>query len=168
VLVTHDHFDHLDVDRLVTASEADPSFVVFGPAAVACAPSARPRWRSRPGGVHGGGLAVRAVGGVHAEIYGGAPGTSNLGYLIDDGVYHPGNALHVPTNPVETLLVPACAPWLKLAEAIDFVRAVGPARTHPIHEAMLSDVGQASTDRWLGLKSGTENSRIPIGQTVTG
>jgi L-ascorbate metabolism protein UlaG (beta-lactamase superfamily) len=170
VLVTHDHFDHLDVERLVRAGKADSSFVVFGPSAVAEQLRAL---GAAAVAVEAGqeftvaGFAVRAVGGTHAEIYDGAPGTSNLGYLIEGGVYHPGDALHVPTEPVETLLLPACAPWLKLAEAIDFVRAVGPARAHPIHEAMLSDVGQASTDRWLDLKSGTEYSRIPIGQTVT-
>ena len=170
VLVTHDHFDHLDVERLVAAGTANSSFVVFGPAAAteqlrALGATAVTVEAGQEFTVAG--FSVREVGGAHDAVYDGAPGTSNLGYLIEGGVYHPGDALHVPAEPVETLLVPASAPWLKLAEAIDFVRAVRPSRAYPIHDAMLSDVGQAGTDRWLGQKSGTDYSRIPVGQTVT-
>ena len=171
VLVTHDHFDHLDVDLLLAAGRADSGFVVFAPAAVV----------AQLAGLAGAavvveagqhftaaGFAVTAVGGAHAEIYDGAPGTSNLGYVIDGGtVYHPGDSLHVPDQPVRTLLVPAAAPWLKLAEAIDFVRAVAPAAAHPIHDATLSQVGQAGTDRWLASKGDTDFSRIPVGATIT-
>jgi len=171
VLVTHHHFDHLDVDRLLAAGRADSAFVVFGPAAVveelaglgpaAVVVHAGQRFTA-------GGFEVTAVGGTHAEIYDGAPGTSNLGYLMERGtVYHPGDSLHVPDEAVRTLLVPAAAPWLKLAEAIDFVRAVAPARAHPIHDATLSQVGQDGTDRWLSLKADTDFSRIPLGASIT-
>ena len=170
VLVTHDHFDHFDVERLVMAARADSSFVAYGPAAVvevlgaagAGAVAVDP-------GRHftAGGFAVRAVGGMHAEIYDGAPGTSNLGYLIEGGVCHPGDALHVLAEQVRTLLVPTCAPWPKLAEAIDFVRGVRPEHAFSIHDAMLSDKGVAVTDRWMAMKADTDYARIPIGGSVT-
>ena len=113
-----------------------------------------------------GGFSVRVVGGLHAEIYDGAPGIANVGYVIEGSLYHPGDSLFVPDEPIETLLVPTAAPWLKLAEAIDFVRAVGPRRAHSIHDAMLSDKGEAGVDRWLDLKSATDYSRIPVGSSV--
>jgi L-ascorbate metabolism protein UlaG (beta-lactamase superfamily) len=173
VLVTHDHFDHLDVDRLVAAARADSSFVVRGPAAAVglLAALGDAAVVVEPGEEFtAGGYAVRAVGGAHAEIYQGEPGTSNVGYLVAAGagglLYHPGDALFVPEVPVETLLVPTAAPWLKLAEAIDFVRAVAPTRAYSIHDAMLNDKGTAGTDRWLDRAGGTDYGRIPIGDTV--
>ena len=37
-----------------------------------------------------------------------------------------------------------------MAEAIDFVRAVGPERTYGIHDAMLNERGLESVNGWLG------------------
>jgi L-ascorbate metabolism protein UlaG (beta-lactamase superfamily) len=168
VLVTHEHPDHVDVDRLRSARAADPTLTIWASAGAAAA----------LGDVDGvvtvapgdqftaGGFEVRAVGGSHAEIYEGLPGCDNVGFVID-GAYHPGDALHVPDIEVSTLLVPAAAPWLKLAEALDFVRAVRPGRAYPIHDAMLSDIGLAGYDRWLAMKANTTYARLAPGESVS-
>jgi hypothetical protein len=43
---------------------------------------------------------------------------------------------------MEVLFVPTGAPWLKIAEAIDYLRAVAPRTAAPIHQAVLSAPGQ--------------------------
>jgi len=45
--------------------------------------------------------------------------------------------------------VPAQGSWLKLVEAIDFVRAINPTHTYAIHDAGLSDRGLASVSAWF-------------------
>lgn len=168
VLVTHEHADHVDVDRLAAACDADPALTVHGPAA--WVDSVRDRLGDAVVGVGAGdlftaaGLAVKAVGGDHAEIIDGLPGCPNLGYVVN-GIYHPGDALFVPTDRVETLLLPANGPWLKLREAIEFVRTLRPTRTFPIHDVGLSDLGCANFDAWLGDEA-TAYSRIPRGESV--
>jgi L-ascorbate metabolism protein UlaG (beta-lactamase superfamily) len=169
VLVTHEHFDHVDIGWLTRVAAGDPAFRVYAPAPVteqlaslgeaAVTVSAGDTFTA-------GGFTVRAVGGDHAEIYEGLPGCPNLGYVIDDTVYHPGDALFVPDVTVDTLLVPASAPWLKLAEALDFVRAVKPRRAYPIHDAMLSTIGQQSVERWMGAKGNTEYAWLAPGESV--
>ncbi|GAA4448879.1 MBL fold metallo-hydrolase [Phytohabitans houttuyneae] len=168
VLITHEHFDHVDVDKLAAAQLANAGLKVYAHADVAA------QLEKLGDAVvtvasgdefDAGGFAVRVVGGAHAEIYDGLPGCANVGFVVE-GVYHPGDSLFVPDVPVTTLLVPTSAPWLKLAEGIEFVRAVGPARAHSIHDAMLSDKGEQIIDRWHDLKGGTEYSRIPVGGTV--
>jgi L-ascorbate metabolism protein UlaG (beta-lactamase superfamily) len=111
------------------------------------------------------GLEVRVVGGEHAEIYDGLPGCANVGFVLG-GLYHPGDALHVPDVEIETLLVPVSAPWLKLAEALDFVRAVGPTRAVPIHDAMFSAVGNAGVDRWMANMASTDYRRLSSGESL--
>ncbi len=163
VLVTHEHDDHIDVERINSRDVR-----VFGPQTV------------RDLGIEGdvltpvaagdvftaGGFSVTAVGGAHAEIYEGLPGCANLGYLVE-GIYHPGDSFFVPEEPVSTLLVPAAAPWFKLSEALDFVRAVGPERAFPIHDRMLSaDIGFDYVDGWMEAKANTDYARIPIGDSV--
>ena len=73
----------------------------------------------------------------------------------------------MPTEPVETLLVPASGPWVKLAEALDFTRAVAPARAFPIHDEMLSVRGNGNFDGSLEEKGRTAYQRIPLGDSVT-
>ena len=169
ILLTHEHVDHVDVDTLVAVASANSSLVVrapaevvaqlgaLGDAAVAVAPGEE---------FSAGGFAVHAVGGLHAEIYDGLPGCANLGYVVEGGVYHPGDAFHVPSTPVHLLCLPVSGPWLKLAESIDFVRAVAPVRAVPIHEALLSDLGHGLVDRWLGMKGGTDCSRVRPGESI--
>jgi L-ascorbate metabolism protein UlaG (beta-lactamase superfamily) len=167
VLVTHEHPDHIDVERLVPAVEGGVRLHTVTSLAQQLRDDhgieAHPL---EPGStVEVCGRAVTVVGGEHAEIYDGLPGCANVGFLIDR-VYHPGDALHVPDIAVETLLLPVSAPWLKLAEAIEFVRAVAPARAFPIHDAMLSEIGNAGVDRWLEAKSGTDYRRLQPGEAV--
>jgi L-ascorbate metabolism protein UlaG (beta-lactamase superfamily) len=169
VLITHEHADHVDPELLVAAQTGNPSLVVHTNADVVAAltqkgVAAQP---VSPGSAFSvAGFDVRVVGGEHAEIYDGLPGCANVGFIVENSLYHPGDSLFVPVGDIETLLVPVSAPWLKLAEAIEFVRAVGPRRAHPIHDAMLSEIGLHNVDAWIGGKGGSDYSRIPSGASV--
>jgi L-ascorbate metabolism protein UlaG (beta-lactamase superfamily) len=167
VLVTHEHQDHIDVDRVVAAVKAGSRLHTNTAVAEALLDEHSIEVHAvAPGDSFDvAGLAVRVVGGEHAEIYDGLPGCANVGFVIAD-VYHPGDALHLPDVPVETLLVPANAPWLKTAEALDFVRAVAPARAIPIHDAYLSEVGNQLIDSWFDRKGNTDYRRLAPGESV--
>jgi L-ascorbate metabolism protein UlaG (beta-lactamase superfamily) len=169
VLVTHEHVDHVDAELLVAAQTGNPALVVHTNASVAAqlADKGVTAQTVAVGDMlDAAGFSVSVVGGEHAEIYDGLPGCVNIGFVVDGSVYHPGDAVFVPDADVETLLVPVSAPWLKLAEAIDFVRAVGPRRAFPIHDAMLSDIGKQGVDRWLDGKGNTDYGRLASGESV--
>jgi L-ascorbate metabolism protein UlaG (beta-lactamase superfamily) len=164
VLITHEHMDHVDPKKL-----AGRDLTIHAPAAtVELLASSGVRARTVTAGdtFEAAGFSIRAVGGQHAEIYGGLPGCANVGYVVDDNVYHPGDSVFVPDVPVSTLLVPIAGPWLKLAEAIEFTRAVKPQRAHPIHDAIFTDAGQGLADSWLDLMGDTQYARIPVGETI--
>ncbi|OEV05870.1 MBL fold metallo-hydrolase [Streptomyces nanshensis] len=143
VLVTHEHADHVDVLRL-----AGLGVPVYAPSEAGI-PHLETIGVSTGAGFTAAGFHVRAVGGRHAPVYGGQPDCANLGYIIDGAVYHPGDSLHVPDEPVETLMVPVQGSWMKTAEAIDFVKAVGPQRSFAIHDAQINDRGLSSVNGWL-------------------
>ncbi|MFF5288113.1 MBL fold metallo-hydrolase [Paractinoplanes globisporus] len=163
VLITHEHDDHIDVDKLRAARDSNPALAVYTHPALAEALGADPVSVGET--FTAAGFTVRVVGGEHAEIVDGLPGCPNVGFIVD-GVYHPGDSLFAPAEAVDTLLVPASGPWLKLGEAIEFVRAVRPGRAFPIHDAHLSEVGVESFDWWLGAKGNTDYARIPLGESV--
>ena len=162
ILVTHEHGDHVDPSRL--AATGIPVFAPEG----ADIPDLDVT-RVRPGqAFEAAGFTVRTVGARHAFIYDGQPDCPNLGYVVDDRLYHPGDALALPDQPIETLCVPAAGSWLKLVEAIDFVKAIQPQRAFPIHEAGLSDRGLASLNAWHGEVSGHGYRWVAAGETVQG
>ena len=67
---------------------------------------------------------------------------SNNAYLVDGTHLHPRRLVHAAPDRVEVLFVPTAAPWLKIAEAIDYLHAVAPGTAVPIHQAVLSAPGQ--------------------------
>ncbi|GAA1533766.1 MBL fold metallo-hydrolase [Dactylosporangium maewongense] len=159
VLVTHEHADHVDAAALA----AHPDVTVYTHPALAPSLGAVPV--EVGDSFTAAGFAVRVVGGRHAEIIDGLPGCANVGYIVD-GVYHPGDSLFVPAEPVDTLLVPASGPWVKLGEVITFAREVRPARAFPIHDVNLSEIGQSQFDEWLDETAGTAYARIPLGASA--
>ncbi|MEU9165064.1 MBL fold metallo-hydrolase [Streptomyces sp. NPDC048424] len=160
VLVTHEHVDHIDALRL-----AGLGVPVYAPAE-ANIPRLDVTAVSSGAEFSAAGFRVRAVGGRHAFIYAGQPDCANLGYIIDEAVYHPGDSLHVPEQPIETLLVPAQGSWLKTAEAIDFVKAIKPQRAFPIHDAQINDRGLSSVNGWLAEETDNGYRYLAPGESL--
>jgi len=81
-------------------------------------------------------------------------------------IYHPGDSLHVPAQPIETLLVPAQASWVKMAEVIDFVKAIKPQRAFAIHDAQINDRGPSSVNGWLAEETDSGYRYLAPGQSI--
>lgn len=145
VLITHEHPDHVDLDELRAAARRDNRLRVWAPRPVAEALQVGDQVVvAEPGqAFEAAGFAVRTFGGQHALIHPAIPVVPNVGYLVEDAVYHPGDALLVPPVPVEVLLAPIHAPWSKTAEVIDFVVAVRAPRAIGIHDALLTGAGRS-------------------------
>jgi L-ascorbate metabolism protein UlaG (beta-lactamase superfamily) len=141
VLVTHEHPDHVDdaAVRALLAANPGATLVLDELTAARFADLDAVRV-AHPGETLDLGERVEVLGGLHAPVYGDVPGCPNLAYLVGDGeLLHPGDSLIVPDRPVHTLAVPIDGPWLKLAEAVDYVKAVRPETYLPIHEGELTD-----------------------------
>ena len=156
VLVTHEHVDHVDVLRLVGLGV--PVYAPTGadiPGLDVTRVDAGEEFTAA-------GFTVRALGGRHASVWPleGEGGCANLGYLVQDSLYHPGDALALPGQPVDTLMVPVQASWLKTAEAIEFVRAVSPSLAIGIHDAQVNERGLTAIHGWLAETSGTDYRRL--------
>jgi L-ascorbate metabolism protein UlaG (beta-lactamase superfamily) len=171
ILVTHEHPDHFDESRLRAAMEDNPAAEIWTLRAVAEKISS-----AFPGRVHtvghgdtftAAGFDVQVHGELHAVIHPDIPRITNVGYLVDGGrVFHPGDALTVPDQPVETLMLPVMAPWSKISEVIDYVREVKPHRAYDIHDALLTDLARPVYDRQIGQLGGSEHLRLTPGDSA--
>lgn len=154
ILVTHEHADHFDEPRLRAAMENNPECRIWTLRSVAEQISS-----AFPGRVHtvghgdtftAAGFEIEVHGELHAVIHPDIPRITNIGYVVDGLVFHPGDALTVPERPIETLLLPVYAPWNKYAEILDYVRTVAPAQVYDIHDGLLNDTGIALFSGLLG------------------
>ncbi len=142
VLVTHQHPDHLDSDRIGQLMAANPrATLVVDPDTATAVPGLPAHTvASRGDRFAFAGVSVEVMGDLHASVYGDVPGCTNSSYLIGDGaLFHPGDSFHLPARNIDVLAVPIDGPWLKLSEAVDFVAAVKPRVAIPIHEGETTD-----------------------------
>ncbi|WOX13591.1 MBL fold metallo-hydrolase [Streptomyces sp. N50] len=171
ILVTHEHADHFNEDRLRVGLEANPAAEIWTLKSVADQLSA-----AFPGRVHtvghgdtftAAGFDVQVHGELHAVIHPDIPRITNVGFLVDGGrVFHPGDALTVPDHTVETLMLPVMAPWSKISEVIDYVREVKPQRAYDIHDALLTDLARPIYDMQIGALGGAEHLRLAPGEAA--
>jgi len=149
ILITHEHFDHLDVDAVLTAANRDPELLIWAPRPVAeqLATLGDRIVPVHPGAeFEAGGFEVAAYGGQHEIIHPSIPVVDNVAYWVD-GIYHPGDSFTVPTRPTSLLCVPLQAPWSTTGQVIDFTIAVRAPRAFQIHEYMLTDFGRDFCER---------------------
>ncbi|WNI28229.1 MBL fold metallo-hydrolase [Streptomyces sp. ITFR-6] len=170
VLVTHDHPDHFNEERLRAGLEANPAAEIWTLRSVAGQLSA-----AFPGRVHtvghgdtftAAGFDVQVHGELHAVIHPDIPRITNIGFLVDGSLFHPGDALTVPDRPVDTLMLPVMAPWNKISEVIDYVREVKPRRAIDIHDALLADLARPVYDNQIGGLGGTDHGRLAPGESM--
>jgi L-ascorbate metabolism protein UlaG (beta-lactamase superfamily) len=167
VLVTHEHGDHLATEALLAVVAARPDLRIYTHADVAKQLTAAGD-AVVPVAVgdsfEAAGFRVQAFGGTHARVHEDVPPIANLGFLVDGLVYHPGDSVVPPEGvTVDTLLVPISGPWLRIAEAIDFTRAVAPRQAVAIHELVHSDFGLSLADSLVGNLGRTAYHRLPAG-----
>jgi L-ascorbate metabolism protein UlaG (beta-lactamase superfamily) len=156
IVITHEHADHWTDDQLKRIVERNPDLRIFAPAGVAAAATDFDITVVDGGdSIEVEPFTLRFFGSKHAVIHSSIPVVDNVGVLVNDVLYYPGDSFTIPEGvEIDTLAVPAGAPWLKIGEVIDFVEAVKPRRSFPTHEMVLSAAGKSiANDR---IKAATE------------
>jgi L-ascorbate metabolism protein UlaG (beta-lactamase superfamily) len=167
VFITHQHPDHCNDPELRRLLEDQPETTIYGPESLNEVLGRLPFTVVSEGDtIPVAGTEVKVIGRQHAVIHPDIPPVANVGYLAD-GIFHPGDAFTVPDEPVRVLLAPVAATWMKLSEAIDFIRTVDAPVVHPIHDAILSKDGMVIVDRMLTNLIGDPFQRLTDGETVT-
>ena len=151
ILVTHQHPDHCDVARLPDLVAANPGAVLYADpqtTAQLTRDNVAGTWTAASAGdqVSVGAVSVRVTGGRHAVIHPELPVIDNVAYVLDTAdsrgrFMHPGDSFYIPFEKIDVLALPSAAPWMKLSESVDYLRAMAPRVAVPIHQAILSDAG---------------------------
>ncbi|MGW4117143.1 MBL fold metallo-hydrolase [Nocardia sp. NPDC004711] len=147
IAVTHQHPDHICPHRIEALIEANPQARLLSDPQTALL-RGEP-WEPVHAGniLEVGDVQITGGGGRHAVIHPEIPVIDNtvfqLGTPEDPAqLVHPGDSLWVPPTPVGVLAIPAVAPWMRISEAVDYLRAVNPRVAFPIHYGIIAPEAQ--------------------------
>ena len=168
ILITHQHPDHMvaeNIQQVLRNNEQAQVYADEGSAAQLQAAGVTART------VHDGdeltvaGIKVAVIGREHALIHAEVARIPNVGYLVAEQLFYPGDNFTDPGRPVRVLAAPAWAPWLKIGEAVDYVRGIKPAVAIPVHDAgLVMPENAADTLRRLTADRGIEIRSLKNGE----
>jgi L-ascorbate metabolism protein UlaG (beta-lactamase superfamily) len=167
VVVTHVHSDHFDHDTLNAIKTLNPDVMICAVEQVA------EQAQDLGVDVIDSGRSC-SHGPFHTSFYGGDhelyEDFKNVAVMVNDTLYHPGDSYTVPNRDIPILAAPASAPWLRVTEASQFIKDCKPQKVIPIHNALLSEVGESIHYRILSeaaAEVGSEWTVLKSGQSLT-
>jgi L-ascorbate metabolism protein UlaG (beta-lactamase superfamily) len=171
IVLTHEHPDHWTPEQLRRILDRNPSARIFAPASIAAKVGSDFAITVVADGDLNevGPFILKSYGSTHAVIHESIPVITNVGVLINDRIFYPGDAFTVPPVDVDVLAAPSSAPWMKIAEAMDYVLAVGPRRAFPTHEMVNSVIGKGMANtrlEWATTQAGGEYFPLEPGDTL--
>ena len=171
VVITHEHADHWTPDQLNGLLAVAPGIPIFAPEGVSVAAGDFSVTVVKAGDVGVvGPFTLKFFGEKHAVIHSSIPVVDNVGVLINDVLYYPGDSFTVPEGvDVDVLAVPVGAPWLKISEVMDYVLEVAPKRSFATHEMVLSPAGKSMGGdriRWATEQGGGEYFALAPGDSL--
>lgn len=142
IIITHVHQDHLDIDKLQPLLKNNPRIITNTEVKVELDKHSISCEIVEEGATTTvGTFTIEAFGNDHAIMHPDLPKFQNTGYLINDKIFHPGDALFIPPKQVEVMLLPVAAPWSKVSETLDYITATKAKINFPIHDAFINDGG---------------------------
>ena len=149
ILVTHQHGDHVDLQRLPAVLEVNPQARLYAePQAAAVMAEAGIAAELAVSGeaLTFGRVRVTPVGETHALINEALPRIGNLGVVLrsegEPSLFHPGDAYDAEPGQIDILALPLSAPWTASRDTVAFAQRISPRVSVPIHDALLSAVGR--------------------------
>lgn len=142
VIITHQHSDHLDIDKLKTVLSHNDGVTIIthdGPSEQLRAANIDHELLRAGQSIVVGSSQIEAFEAPHEQIYHDFNLVPNLGFLIDEEFCFAGDSFHLPpkTEKIKLLALPVCAPWLKISEAIDYAKKIKPPKCIPVHDGFL-------------------------------
>lgn len=139
ILITHEHPDHFAPEILKRITMArQPAIVSHARIAELLMKGGMPCGIIAAGGeTEVAGFRIRGVAGAHGEVLGPVP--QNLGYLVNETLFHPGDSITFEPVPCVVYAMPLAAPWLRLVDSARAAAALRPRTVIPIHDAHVRD-----------------------------
>ena len=149
VVITHVHGDHLDPSKIDKIIDNNPDLNIYTTKEASKEIKTNAKIVKNGQEVEVGDFKLSFYGEMHAEIDPQTPLVENVGVLVNNKLYYPGDSFTECPKPFKILAIPASAPWLRVGQAIPLIENSECKQVFPTHNALLSDIGHATTNNWL-------------------
>lgn len=173
IVLTHKHPDHFQSEQISAIVDSNPGVRIFAPVDIDMNEVAgRPVEKVEEGVVLDlDGMKLRFFGQDHAAIVPGKVPCRNVGVVINERFVNPGDSFDLPEmqEQIGVLFVPSAAPWCKVNEGMEYIRMAKPQMAIPVHNAVLSELGNGFNNNWLRVaceEVGAEFAPLSIGESV--
>lgn len=170
VVITHIHGDHFNPETLKNIISQNPAVRIFTTSQVVSEfpDHTEKAIINQPAQV--GDMTLEFFGEDHAEIDPQTPVDQNVGVLVNQKLYYPGDSFMECDKAFNALAVPASAPWLRVGQTIPLIKNSQCKQVFPTHNALLSEIGQQTTNAWLkkfSERSGKSFTYLKPGEFIT-
>lgn len=170
VVITHVHGDHFDKEKLLKIIELNPSIKIYSTGEVSeQASEIKVNIVINGDSIELGDFNLKFYGKDHAEIDPKTPVAQNIGVLVNNQLYYPGDSFTPCPEKFKILAIPASAPWLRVGQTIPLIEESDCETVFPTHNALLSDIGSTITNDWLvkfSERSGKQFKYLKIGESI--
>ncbi|MDB5183417.1 MAG: hypothetical protein JWO07_98, partial [Candidatus Saccharibacteria bacterium] len=127
IVITHEHQDHFLIDHVKRIIEANPDAKVLAHESLKDQLEGLPfQAVTSDTGINVGPFHFEFFGKLHTQVHPSIPQVPNLGVMIDDYLYYPGDSYTVPTKLVTILALPVNGPWAKFSQTVDYMMELKP------------------------------------------
>lgn len=170
VVVTHSHPDHFDQNLVEKILTKFPEASLIAHETITSKLPTRSTIAVNAGVKQNIGEAtLQFFGGTHAPISDSVQVPPNLGVLVNESLYYPGDSFVNPEREnLRLLALPVSAPWLRIDDTLQFLKQVRPLYAFPTHDAILSDDGKGLIDALVSTQAnehGVQYERLD-GKTI--
>lgn len=158
MIITHKHSDHLQPEVIARITNDNPGVKIFTTNdAVGAISNAT---AVKAGDHHEiGGFTLDFFGKDHSAIVPGQVPCENIGAVVNGSIVDPGDSFDLPNMRPRLLFVPIAAPWLKIAESMEFIDRAKPEMVVPVHDALLSELGETISNNWIKMACDGVNAK---------
>jgi L-ascorbate metabolism protein UlaG (beta-lactamase superfamily) len=161
LVITHVHPDHLDEEKIERLVVENPAVTIFSTTEVAEKLAKNTVIVPELGKIYtAGSFNLEFFGAEHAMVTASMPRNQNIGVLVNERFYYPGDSFTICPKPHAALAIPSMAPWMKISEAIDFLNVDTAQQVFPTHNGFLNDAGQELCNRLLTAAASTDNKNF--------
>lgn len=141
IVLTHSHPDHFYPDALKKIIALQQTRIITHAELGVLLDKEGLAWEAIQEGETKGcaGFRITALHGPHEKLP--LPCPQNCAYYIDDTLLLPGDSYNVEgLDHCDVLALPVAGPWSRLADGVDFAKALRPRIVIPIHDWIIKDI----------------------------